>query len=206
METVLWGGLTALNIIHIAAVLGSIVLILKYAKRVWGWGGRVVGKFNWLMNFETEYNLIYEKLEAIAFKLEKNGGSHMPDALERIEQQISFIRARDQVSLHTNPKPIFETDASGEVTSVNLAYKKLLGVGTENVKGMGWVNVIDPVQREDVVDAWFRAVRGKREFNEYVNVIDRNGESVRMHVVGHPILGGDELLGHLGELTLEGAP
>jgi PAS domain-containing protein len=204
MEIEVWAQLSDTNrmLIQIAAGLAALSAIIAWGGGFYRGLSSKMRAFNWVFSEQHEHETIKKQLDEISFKLEKNGGSHIPDALERIEKELSFIGARDRVQQHTQDKPLFETDKTGHVVHVNRAYRKLLAIDGESAKGMGWVNVIDSRDRTRIVDLWFKAVEGQRDFDEYMNLVDANGKSFHAHAVAYVIKANNCLIGHMGEIIL----
>lgn len=157
----------------------------------------------WIMSDESDHKIIIGMIEDIKHMVSPDDGTSIPDALSRIEHSVMFQGARQQATLHMNGSPVFESDETGKVTFVNAAYKRFFGVAGQNALGMGWVNVIDPGERGEVVQKWFSAVREKRTFDEYMTLSTAEGDPIRAHVIAYVIRadGSDLLLGHHGEVT-----
>lgn len=192
-------------IFYFGALAAAIMSILGLYKWIWPKIKLVHEKWRWFMSDENDHAVIMKMLDEIKRKLEPNGGTHIPDQLKRIEHSVMFQGARQLASLHMNPNPVFETNHKGEVIFVNTAYKKCFGIDSRDAIGMGWVNIIDPDTRQEVVTKWFNAVKDRRAFDEYVNLIWNDGIVKPVHVIAYVIRGdGNEVLGHHGEVTLNG--
>lgn len=189
---ILYFGALATAIIAMYSLYALFAPKIKYA----------YGKLKWIMSEENDHAIIMERLDAIAGKLERNGGSHIPDSLDRIEEHVKFLGARQQAALHMRPNPVFETDSKGEIVFINAMYKRAFGIDGAEASGMGWVNVIAPTNREEVIEKWFRAVNDKRTFDEYMDLLDPEGNTIKCHVVAYVIRGDDSVLGHHGEVII----
>lgn len=206
MEQEVWAQLSDTNrmLIQTAAGIAALTAIFTWGGAAYRKTGHMIKSLAWIFSEQHDHEAIRVQLEEISYKLEKNGGSHIPDALERIEKEISFIGARDRVVQHTHDKPLFETDKTGHVVHVNRAYRKMLAIDGESANGMGWVNVIDSRDRSRIVGLWFKAVEGERDFDEYVDLVGADGKSFRAHAVAYVIKANGEFIGHLGEIILMG--
>ena len=52
------------------------------------------------------------------------------------------------------PVGIFETDAAGSYLYVNRRWREITGVSPDVASGPGWIDAIDPTDREDIIAAW----------------------------------------------------
>ena len=200
-----WEGIsdTARHIIYVGAVAGALTTIAAFYRWVYPPIKSVAEKIRWIMSDENDHAIIMSRLNQIQGMLEPNGGTSIADSLNRIEHTVTFLGARQLASLHTNDNPVFETDEKGEVIFVNNSYKKIFGIDSHDAEGMGWVNIIDPKHRDDVVTKWFRAVQDNRTFDEYLPLKGANGKAINTHVVAYVIRGEqDRMLGHHGEVTI----
>ena len=190
--------------IEIAAFIGASSIILVAATKAWRYLSSIIERIKWLMSDENDHAVIMSRLDKISGMLVPNGGTSIADSLNRIEHTVTFLGARQLASLHTNPNPVFETNAKGEVIFVNNSYKKLFGIDAHDAEGMGWVNIIDNKYREDVVTKWFRAVSDKRTFDECIPLVGADGRHMDTHVVAYVIRDDQEnMLGHHGEVIPE---
>jgi len=57
------------------------------------------------------------------------------------------------------PVGLFEADAHGRYTFVNVRWCEMTGLMPDQARGDGWTRAIDPEDRETVVAAWRRVVR-----------------------------------------------
>lgn len=72
-----------------------------------------------------------------------NGGSSLRDVCNRIEeQQLIDGELRRAYQQHVNV-PFWEADPEGQIIWCNGAFAKLLGVATEDLKGHGWMSMVN---------------------------------------------------------------
>ncbi len=76
------------------------------------------------------------------------------------------------------PVGIFETDALGECTLVNKKWCQLTGLTEQLAFREGWISALHPDDRQRVVDTWYAAVRGKKEFSAEYRFLHSTGRVV----------------------------
>lgn len=190
------------HVLYLGTLAAAVTAIYTLYKWIWPKLKCFYQKIEWFMSDEKDHKIIMAQLDAINEKLKPNGQA---EQLRRIEHAVMFQNARTQASLHMNPNPVFETDQKGHVTFVNTGYKSIFGIDRQDAHGMGWVNVIADVEREVVVNKWFKAVQDKRAFDEYMTLIKADGTRLDAHVIAYVIRGdGREILGHHGEVSFIG--
>jgi PAS domain S-box-containing protein len=191
------------HIILISGSLGAIVTIWLIVKKGWRKLISGVNKIAWLFTEQHDHEVIKQSLDEIALQLTNNGGTSLKDALDRIENKQDLMTARMRAHLNTNSKAIFETDSAGHVIYVNRAYEKLTGHSGADVGDMGWVNIIEQGDRSRVVDLWFHAVKGRRNFDECLTIKNPNGAKSKAHAMAYVIRDTEgKMLGHIGEIAL----
>lgn len=88
-------------------------------------------------------------IKAIKEQLYPNGGSSLRDAVNRIEEQQHVDGELRRAYQHHITVPLWEADAEGHILWSNQAFARLLGVTTEELKGHGWLSMVN---REDLAN------------------------------------------------------
>lgn len=189
------------HVIQFGAIAAAFTAVAVMYGWLWPKLKRFYVKVQWIMSDESDHKVIIQMIADVAEKLEPNGGTSIVDSLARIEHSVIFQGARQRATAHMNKKPVFETDSAGHVVFVNSSYKKAFGI-TEP-EDMGWVNIIPHDKRQGLVEKWFNAVRDKRAFNEFSELINAEGVPVKVHVFAETMRSEDNeiFLGHHGEVT-----
>jgi len=206
-----WGDLSGLqHLLYVGALATAVMSIVALKRWAWPKAVNVYEQLQWMMNDKHDHEVIMERLDevgkglrSINHKLERNNGSHIPDSLDRIERHMKVLTGRQQAAAHFKQNPVFETDCNGEIIFINSGYKRMFGIDGEDAEGMGWVNIIATHNREAVVVRWMKAVKDKRNFDEYMDLLDAKGNVLKCHVIAYVVRDdGDEILGHHGEVYI----
>ena len=200
-----WSGLSEWlqYAILLSSGLTAVVALFFAARKVYHKISSGVVSLAWLFTEEHDHEAIKSSLKEITDQLTNNGGTSLKDAIDRIEHKADMMSARMRTHLHTNDKALFETDRNGHINYVNRAYERLTGLPAADADHMGWVNIIDDSDRERIVELWFKAVNGRRNFDECLTVKLSDGTKSKAHAMAYVIRGDDgNMLGHIGELAL----
>ena len=73
------------------------------------------------------------------------------------------------------PVGILETDMGGECLALNPAGAEILGLEPERALGMGWLDSVDPLEREAVLEHWSRAAADRESFSTTFHVLSASG-------------------------------
>ncbi len=97
------------------------------------------------------------------------------------------------------PVGIFRTDAAGRYLYVNRRWCQITGLTTDEARGEGWADSLQPDQRERVLATWHNALAAGRDFSFECHV--RRGDGVaRVYVQASPETDGERLTGYAGAL------
>lgn len=121
------------------------------------------------------------QLDRIESELTPNGGTSMKDAINRIEERQMGFEAFQTAHLNTQDVAILRTDIKGKVYMINRQYQRMTGYSIDEVRGDGWINAIDPNNRDKVAEDWHHAVESCRELSEDILFRHVNGESFWAH-------------------------
>lgn len=162
---------------------------------------KLVKRFAWLVADHDDHEFIREQLTAITKELRGNGKGSMLKLIEGISDEQKFITSYLRTLLHTNDKPIVETDAEGKIIQVNQKYVRMTGFSADEVMGMGFVNALDPASREHILENWFHAVRATRNYSEDFMMQRPDGKLYKVHCNAYAIKDSEgKLKGYLAEL------
>jgi PAS domain S-box-containing protein len=146
---------------------------------------------------------IHVKLKKLLEQTTTNGGSSLRDQMNRIETYVQDLSLLVEAGHHLSPKPIFRTDSQGNFTWVNTAFTRLVGMGLDELRGLGWISAIDPADVQRVTVEWDIAVRDRRKFESVMQIMNSlSQQTKKVKIKAHPILKKDALLGYLGTIFL----
>jgi PAS domain S-box-containing protein len=143
------------------------------------------------------------KLRQILSQTKSNGGSTLKDAMVRIESNLQDLTLLVEAGHHLSPKPIFRTDSNGNFTWVNTSFTRLVGMGMEELKGLGWMTSIDESDVHRVSIEWEASVKDRRKFESVLFLKNSyNDTKKKVKIRAFPILKRDNMLGFLGTIFL----
>lgn len=157
---------------------------------------------------------LQESVNAIVAQLTPNGGSSMFDLVKsahkmsidnaqiigHVKESVDSMRAYQwQFAETLTDKPVWESDAAGACTRVNMAYAKLAERTPAEMMGAGWENFVDPSDRTRIYDEWTDAIHRRRVFEAAFNVKSRSGLRYAVKAVASPVVAdGGKIVGYLG--------
>jgi len=111
---------------------------------------------------------------------EENGRVYKVSAITRnitelkwAERKLEGSEKRFRLLSEHAPVGIFQTDASGQCTYVNLRWCEIAGLSEEDAMGDGWITSIHPDDRHRMVHAWRSAIAAHEEFVLEFRFIDQ---------------------------------
>jgi PAS domain S-box-containing protein len=148
------------------------------------------------------------KLKSILGETQTNGGSSIKDQLNRIETNVEDLTLWVEASQHLTAKSMFKTDSTGRFVWVNVAFARLIGVGLEELKGMGWINYLSPIEHDRVSEEWKESIEDQRKFESVFKVLNAySDEQKEVKARAYPIIKEGKVLGYLGTwIVLEENP
>jgi len=121
------------------------------------------------------------QLDRIESELKPNGGTSMKDAINRIEDRQMDFEAFQTAHLNTQDVAILRTDITGKLYMINRQYQRMTGYSIDEVRDDGWINAIDPSNRDKVSEDWDHCVESGRELSEDILFKHVNGKTFWAH-------------------------
>ncbi|WP_205696057.1 PAS domain S-box protein [Conexibacter sp. SYSU D00693] len=116
--------------------------------------------------------------------------------------QVQASQRRQRMLATLAPVGIIETDASGSCTYVNPRWCELTGLRPRDAWDDGWVQALDPADRETAFSAWARAIAMGRELQLELRLRHTDGTTTWASLASTPMVDAEgELVGHLGTVT-----
>ncbi len=118
------------------------------------------------------------------------------------EEELRASEQRYQSLIDISPVGIFRTDAAGLTTYVSQYWSKLSGLAGEKALGNGWLEAVDPAERENLGNGWIQVVRERKVSNSEYRFLRPDGSSA--WVIGQAIPQFDasgKFIGHIGTIT-----
>lgn len=143
-----------------------------------------------------------DQVNYITKELKPNGGSSLKDTINRICQIVEKLDQRQRSLCQFDPSAIFELDRTGGCLWANNSFLDLTGRHTEDITGMGWLNVVAEEDRGRVSREWQQCVRHNRDFATQFNVRtpDRTIIPVDIRAL-HMVTSDSDLMGYMACLT-----
>jgi PAS domain S-box-containing protein len=140
-------------ITELGAAAGALGVLVTYIYKFWNW-----------------FKINKEKIERVAkileYELTPNGGSSIKDSIQRIEQIVIAVEAKQRSFFQAQVQDgVFETDAVGNYNYVNSTWSMITGVQPNDAFGNGWSSAIHPDDRDEVFEDWQNTWKYEREFN-----------------------------------------
>lgn len=144
-------------ILILIAQIGSAIVglsaIITYSYKLWKWAKVNQKKFE-------RFSQIIE------YELTNNGGASIKDSIQRIENIVISVEARQRSFFQAQVNDgVFETDANGNYTYVNSTWSRITGIQPTEASGTGWSSAIHPDDRDEVFEDWQNTWKFEREFN-----------------------------------------
>lgn len=146
-----------------------------------------------------------EKIEQfskiIEYELTNNGGSSMKDSVQRIENIVISVEARQRSFFQAQVNDgVFEADAQGNYSYVNSTWSRITGVQPSDAYGTGWSSAIHPDDRDEVFQDWQDTCRYNRDFNMKFRFKTQSNiiSDVHVHAVPTRTTKTNEIIGFFG--------
>ena len=192
-------------LIEIGKVVGGVIVALtavwKIAPKIWA---KLVG---WMMHeMQEQINQMSSDITFIVSEIKTNGGASLRDSVIRNEEILGRIESMtwsnievQRARMDNDAEMIFITGKDGNCTWVNRSYARHTGRTIEEIKGSGWVNVVHPLVREEVKEAWYEAVKHNREFEMVIRFLDTAGVEFSADVRSYKMTSSDgKTIGFMG--------
>jgi PAS domain S-box-containing protein len=129
-----------------------------------------------------------EVMDLVTTHLKRNGGSSLLDKVYNLEQ-ASKARAERELLFHEDADfGYFLADGAGHFTRTSRTLCRMTGRTPNELAGFGWLNAVDPKQREYVLEQWTEALGQGREFVEPVLFRNADGAEVPVGMRAQPVV------------------
>jgi PAS domain S-box-containing protein len=119
-----------------------------------------------------ELATVKEDVAKVRALLGPNGGTSLYDKVTMAGKSALLSQARLSTMFDiVVDRPMFETDAAGQFTSVNAAFEKSFDTSCDDMYGRGWINLLIPEDREPFVRAWHHAIADRRAFRSVARCV-----------------------------------
>lgn len=152
-------------------------------------------------------------------ELQPNGGSTIKDSINRIDKEvkdvkhlISYSCAKqgvffDFLGYSEDGLGLFESNELGECIYASPKYYEITGCTEVDVKGNGWVNLIDESDRDRVFTEWQHCIAQKRPFIlDYDIIHKKTHEIIRVNCYAKPLIENNKIHGYIGGLRKLSCP
>jgi len=170
-------------------------------------GGAAAWMWKMLLESKKNVDALIASIGDIKKQLVTNGGGSLFDVVSDTSKRVAALSADLQrvkawqwSFSQASKMPMWESDAAGNCTRVNVAMTELTGRSQEQMIGSGWENIMPPgPERADVWAAWADAVARARDFEHTYTVYNSHtGQKYSVKAVGSPIITDGKLVGMLG--------
>lgn len=136
-----------------------------------------------------------EAVNDIRAQLKPNGGQSLFDrvnesakSLSLLSEEIARIKGNQWNFAETAvDKPVWESDGNGLFIKVNHQFLNLVERDSSDVLGTGWHNIIDPVDRERIIEERADSVKYGRTFEGSFIVRSKSGKRFAVKAVSKPV-------------------
>lgn len=121
---------------------------------------------------------------------------------KQAELELRTSEQRYQTLIEVSPVGIFRTDVEGLTTYVSHYWSKISGLSSQKALGHGWLDAVDPDEREALLKGWLQVVQERRTSVSEYRFLHPDGSSA--WVIGQAIPQFDangEFIGHIGTIT-----
>lgn len=179
----------------------ALAVAIKQRKAIRAWNRRRIERKRAFREMVTGFSGLAAKVGKISSQVHPNGGGSLMDAVARTEGEVSTLR-KDVAGVRQSVAAVevmvraasdlategeFECDATGSISSANLYFARIVGVGRKELEQHGWKNFLHPddapefLQKADIAFAENRTFSGKLRI-----VRPTDGTEVRVDIVVMP--------------------
>lgn len=112
------------------------------------------------------------------------------DALELLAVEQARINTTVSMVVALADQPFWRADPHGYCTFANAAYQDLTGRSIEELRGIGWKQVIHREQREQVMHDWQSAAESGQEYAVEFNLVHPRDGVIPVRAKGFPVKDG----------------
>lgn len=170
-------------------------------------GGAATWVWRMLVQSKKNIDALVASITDIKKQLVTNGGSSLFDVVKDTSNKVSAltsdlqrVKAWQWSFSQASRMPMWESDATGNCTRINIAMSDITGRSVDQMSGTGWENIMPPgPERAEVWASWQDAVQRAREF-EHTYTIEHAGthKRVRVRAVATPMNANGVLIGFIG--------
>lgn len=165
-----------INVQRMEGIIAGGVLILTFMALWKSTHMTSLIKKGWEKTLGRHQHVMMTKINILLAEMAPNGGGSIRDALNRIEDRQENLIALNGARLDADHQAIILTNAQGKVIKISRAFQELTGMSIEQMEGDGWINIIYPEDREEVLEQWRQVIEGKREMNAIQRYQNKYGE------------------------------
>jgi len=146
--------------------------------------------------------LIEESVKKLREEFSPNGGGSIRDLLDRVEESIVLLQAKQEVALDRQDICLLRADCSGLIIEVSDPLCRLIGKGEREMSGWNWLSLVNEAVRSDVEDEYHSAIKAHRVFDMEFSLMTAFGVlKVRMRM--SPVSFGPKSAcsGHVGTIV-----
>jgi PAS domain S-box-containing protein len=173
-------------IIALSAVLAALAAIFKL---IWPIFKKARDTTNLVWDVLTKTNEKFEKIdkniEEVSQQVKRvhkevipNSGSSMRDSINRIEERVMVMGARQDAMTELSDDVWWEADAKGHVTVVNKKFTELVGRDEKEILGANWKNTVHPDDIDSLGAKWAQAVLDQRDTEFEYRVVRPDGHII----------------------------
>lgn len=131
--------------------------------------------------------------------LHKAYQEELEEAIAARTAELRTSEERFSVLTELAPVGIFETDADGRYVYVNQKWCEITGLTLESAADDGWKMVVDPSERDYILDIWNEHIEEQIPLNLSVRIQDKTGTNMPVLVMAVPLYNSDKrFTGFLG--------
>jgi PAS domain S-box-containing protein len=154
---------------------------IKNNKEIIAWGGgAIVAIYKFAALF---YKRVWKPasvfIKKVDYEINNNGGKSIKDMMESANEMLIRISAMNDAMLAISDQNIYKCSSDGKCTFANDSLCDLYGATLEEMLGYGWINFIEPSEREATQKNWERAVEYDSSITaEYTIINGTTGEKI----------------------------
>lgn len=134
------------------------------------------------------------RLAVAVDELNPNGGGSVRDRIVTMDEGLAILRKMQSFS----QQALFQTDSDGHFTWASHSLVTRLGIDSEDIRGDGWLSLVDESERTAVAADFADAVARRRPFSSSFPRCGLAGSEV-LKVLAKPVLSGDgRLIAYVG--------
>lgn len=162
--------------------------ILGVSDHLLAWLAKVVAA---LTGIATAFALLWKAVRKVKAVINVAGPFvKAVDALELLAVEQARINTTVSMVVALADQPLWRADPHGFCTFANAAYQELTGRSIEELRGIGWKQVIHRDQREQVMRDWQSAAESGQEYAVEFNLVHPRDGVIPVRSKGFPVKDG----------------